>query len=294
MRIYYIGAPGPCGGANTEMASTIKLWRRHGVEVTVIPTWSISTDGRTALEALGCQVHVVGVPPAGVPALAGLGAGVPALAGLGDIPGLRGAVVHSMTNSHFWKIYPKLKEWGCRTIWSNSMTFLFPEELLAFRQHGLPDAFHFQSDFQKTELEKLLLPLGYTHDRGALDPRGLRFRRDSVSSLLASRGHQASRRRQPRVEPTQPPSQTAETHVSGSPTHAFTIGRLSRPDQDKWSATTGPSWPACPTRPAGLVHGLDRADAAEVRSAAALGRSPGTAAGSRWPISSPAATRCSG
>ena len=36
--VFLIGYPGEMGGANTEAWHTVKLWRRYGVEVHLIPT----------------------------------------------------------------------------------------------------------------------------------------------------------------------------------------------------------------------------------------------------------------
>ncbi len=38
-RLFVCGYPGDVGGANTELWHTIKLWRRGGLDVTLIPTW---------------------------------------------------------------------------------------------------------------------------------------------------------------------------------------------------------------------------------------------------------------
>ena len=86
------------------------------------------------------------------------------------------------------------------------MTFLFNHETAAFREHGPADAYHFQSEFQKSELEKFLFPYGYTHDRGHL----IRGAFDFKAVPFAPRPH--------------------------LPGEVFTIGRLSRPDTDKWSS----------------------------------------------------------
>ena len=86
------------------------------------------------------------------------------------------------------------------------MTFEFPDALTMIRQHGLPDAFHFQSEFQRAELEKLLLPLGYNHGMGHLIRGAFAF--DAIPFV-------------PRP------------HGAGED---FVIGRLARPDIDKWSS----------------------------------------------------------
>ena len=188
MHVFYIGAPGPCGGANTEMGHTLKVWRQHGVDVTVIPTWGIGDDTRRQLESIGCKIVLTNPD------------------NIANVPGLAGAVVHSMCNSQFWVVYPILKQLKCRTVWSSCMTFEFGESLTAWRRHGLCDAYHFQSEFQKAELEKLLMPLGYNHGMGHLIRGAFDF--DAI--------------------PFKPLA-----HKPGEP---FIIGRLARPDLDKWSS----------------------------------------------------------
>ena len=86
------------------------------------------------------------------------------------------------------------------------MTFLFDNERAAYLAHGVPEAMVFQSEFQKSELEKLLLPLGYLHCQGHL----IRGAFDFDEIPFAPR-----------------------EHIPGAP---FVIGRLARPDLDKWSS----------------------------------------------------------
>jgi glycosyltransferase involved in cell wall biosynthesis len=170
------------------MWHTLKLWRQQGIDVTVIPTWGVGPDTRAALEKIGCEVVTTNAD------------------NIGNVPGLAGAVVHSMCNSQFWVVYGKLKEMRCRTVWSSCMTFEFPASMQAWRQHGLCDAYHFQSEFQKAELEKMLLPLGYNHGMGHLIHGAFAF--DEVP--FAPRPHKAC--------------------------EDFVVGRLARPDLDKWSS----------------------------------------------------------
>ena len=56
MKIYVIGHPTSHGGANTELWHTLKLWRRYGVEVTVVPTWSTNKEQRQQLAEIGCKI----------------------------------------------------------------------------------------------------------------------------------------------------------------------------------------------------------------------------------------------
>ncbi len=48
------------------------------------------------------------------------------------------------------------------------MTFLFDHEKKCFADHGPADAFVFQSDFQRRQLEPQLAPLGYHKASGHL------------------------------------------------------------------------------------------------------------------------------
>ena len=158
MHVFYLGAPGAMGGANTEMGHTIAVWRQHGIAVTVIPTWAIDAATRRQVEAIGCKLVAIAGPEH-----------------LNQVPGLPGAIVHSMCNSQLWRAYPALRAMRCRVIWSNCMTFMFPEEPAAIRACGPCDAYHFQSAFQKEELERQLIPLGYNHGMGHLIPGAFDF-----------------------------------------------------------------------------------------------------------------------
>ena len=242
MHVFYLGAPGTMGGADTEMGHTLAVWRQQGIDVTVIPTWAIDAATRRHVESVGCKVVAIGGPEH-----------------LNQVPGLPGAIVHSMCNNQLWRAYPALRAMRCRVIWSNCMTFMFPEEPAAIRACGPCDAYHFQSAFQREELEKHLIPLGYNHGMGHLIRGAFAF----CSPLLPADGQGA--------RPTDEIPFAPRPHKPGE---AFVIGRLARPDPDKWSsATTGPSWPACPTpAAAALAMGWTPATRPQVRPAAALGR----------------------
>ncbi len=200
MHVFYLGAPGAMGGANTEMGHTIAVWRQHGIDVTVIPTWAIDAATRRQVESIGCKVVAIAGPEH-----------------LNQVPGLPGAIVHSMCNSQLWRAYPALRAMRCRVIWSNCMTFMFPEEPAAIRACGPCDAYHFQSAFQEEELERQLIPLGYNHGMGHLIPGAFDFT----------------------AIPHNPPAHT--------PDSTFTIGRLARPDADKWSSNHWPILARVPT-----------------------------------------------
>jgi len=192
MKVFLVGYPGEMGGANTEAWHTIKLWRRFGVDVHLIPTWGRDERWQTRLDALGCTTHLV---TAGE---------------LESVPGLAGTPVVGMCNSEFMLQAPRLRALGCPIIWVNCMTFLFDHEKRFFAEHGPADAMVFQSQFQRSQLEPQLSPYNYAPAtghliRGAFDLDEWEFR--------------------PRP------------HAKGE---VFVVGRVARPDQDKWSSNTWP------------------------------------------------------
>ena len=111
-----------------------------------------------------------------------------------------------MCNSHVMACRGLLRDLGCRLVWVNCMTFLFESEIRAFRQHGPAEAFVFQSDFQRAELEKVLPAFGYDPSQGHTIRGAFAF--DEI--------------------PFRP-----RPHAAGEEFH---IGRLARPDLDKWSS----------------------------------------------------------
>ena len=193
MHIYFLGYPGGMGGANTECWHTAKVWRQHGIEVTFIPTWGSDQAMEDRLAAIGCKTVHVGSPDK-----------------LAAVPGFAGSVVVGMCNSHVMNCRGLLKHLGCKLAWVNCMTFMFDNELNAFRRHGPAEAYVFQSEFQRAELEKALLPLGHLHCQGHVIRGAFAF--DEVP--FAPRPH--------------------------APGEEFCIGRLARPDLDKWSSN---HWP---------------------------------------------------
>ncbi len=189
MHIFFLGYPGFMGGANTECWHTAKVWRQAGIEVTFVPTWGCDRAMEARLAEIGCQT---------------------AHAGNGDnlvsIPGFAGAVVVAMCNSHVMNCRGLLKDLGCRLVWVNCMTFLFDNEIRAFGKHGPAEAFVFQSNFQRAELEKVLPAFGYDAAQGHMIRGAFAF--DEV--------------------PFRP-----RRHAPGE---EFWVGRLARPDLDKWSS----------------------------------------------------------
>jgi hypothetical protein len=192
MRVFLIGYPGEMGGANTEAWHTVKLWRRYGVEVRLIPTWWANDRWRARLDALGCTTHQVRPEE------------------LERVPGLAGSPVVSFCNAEFMAHAHRFRALGCPIVWVNCMTFLFEHERRFFAKHGPADAMVYQSEFQRVEIEPKLAEFGYDPAtghliRGAFDLTEWEFR--------------------PRP------------HAKGEP---FFVGRVARPDADKWSSNTWP------------------------------------------------------
>lgn len=127
---------------------------------------------------------------------------------LEEIPGLSKGVVVSFCNAEFLKVAGRVRELGCPVIWVNCMTWLFRREMAHYHQYGPFHAYVFQSHFQQTELQPRLAGYGVGRERCHL-VRGA-FCYDEF--------------------PYRPLS-----HESGA---CFVIGRLSRPDPDKFAAET--------------------------------------------------------
>lgn len=57
-RIFVHGFPGLYGGAGTELHHQIRLWRKMGVEVHLIPSWDAHAEPLFGeMRALGVRVH---------------------------------------------------------------------------------------------------------------------------------------------------------------------------------------------------------------------------------------------
>jgi len=143
--LFVCGYPGDVGGANTELWHTVKLWRRFGLEVTLIPTWKPDPTWRRRLDRIGCRT--VPSSPDDLPA----------------VPGLGGSVVVSMCNTRFLAAAERFRQLGCRIVWLSCMNWLFPEERLHYRQCGAFDRYVFQSRYQRDQLAPQLRRFGY-HD----------------------------------------------------------------------------------------------------------------------------------
>jgi len=189
MHIFFLGYPGNMGGANTECLHTAAVWRAAGIDVTFIPTWGRDADMEQRLAAMGCKTLHAGCAD-----------------NLHRVPDFAGATVVGMCNANVSHARGILRELRCRLVWLNCMTFLFSEERAAFHQHGPAEAYIFQSEFQRAELEPQLVALGYAKEQGHL----IRGAFDFDAIPFRPRPHRA--------------------------TSEFVVGRLARPDADKWSS----------------------------------------------------------
>jgi hypothetical protein len=160
--LFIIGYPSEIGGANTELWHTVKLWRRFGLGVTLLPTWQADAAWQGRLEELGCRTLVC--PPDELP----------------HVPGLAGGVVASFCNTKFLAVADRVVRLGCRTIWLGCMNWLFPQERLHYRRCGPFDRHVFQSRHQHDQLVPQLRPYGYQDFqgriiRGAIDAGEIAF-----------------------------------------------------------------------------------------------------------------------
>jgi hypothetical protein len=140
MHVTVLGCPGPVGGARVESGHTILLWRRMGIDVTVIPTggdnWRIPADNpwMARLDATGCRLVEAGPLE------------------WATVPGLAGGIVSAWCNGQVSKHWAILHALGCRLVWSPCMCYTQPAEDHAFMHHGPPAAVHFQSRHQESRL----------------------------------------------------------------------------------------------------------------------------------------------
>lgn len=148
--VFVCGYPSDVGGANTELWHTVKLWRQHGLGVTLIPTWKADRAWQARLDEIGCRT-VESNPD-----------------DLQNVPGLAGQVVVSMCNTKFLAAAERFRELGCKIVWVGCMNWLFPRERLHYRQCGVFDRHVFQSRFQQDQLVGQLRRFGYEDRLGSV------------------------------------------------------------------------------------------------------------------------------
>jgi len=210
VHLFVIGYPSDIGGANTELWHTVKLWRRFGLGVTLIPTWRADPTWRQRLDAIGCRTCESNPDD------------------LQNVPQLAGSVVVSLCNTRFLAVAERFRKLRCKIVWLGCMNWLFPEERIHYRKHGLFDRHVFQSGYQCAELRPQLAKYGPFQEecnvgqiiRGAFDVEEFPFR--------------------PRPH---------------APREPFVIGRLSRAAADKFSPRMWDTYARVPHTIAARVMG---------------------------------------
>jgi glycosyltransferase involved in cell wall biosynthesis len=143
--IFVVGFPGPIGGACTELWHVLKLWRRFGLEVHLIPSWSSPPKlWRQRVKAIGCTIHRAN----------------PNQDDLGAIDGLRDGLVVSFCNAAFLGEADQFHQLGCRVVWVNCMNWLHEHERRLYAVQGPFDAYVCQSQFQRRRLASELSGFG--------------------------------------------------------------------------------------------------------------------------------------
>ena len=142
-KIFVLGYPGDIGGASTELWNTLKLWKRFGIQATLVPTWQADPKWEMKTKELGFET----------------------LIDARDFSKLQDGIVVSFCNSEFLRIANEFQTLNCKTVWVNCMTWLFDAEK---KLGQCFDAYVFQSRYQQRILEPQLAPLGYDLNQGHL------------------------------------------------------------------------------------------------------------------------------
>lgn len=131
--IWVAGYPSFYGGADTELDHNIDLWRRHGIEVHLVPMFESDPKMRRKCNKRGCHTHKY----------------TPSI--------FDNRIVVSFCNGTFLEKIPEIVEKGRpkKIVWFNCMTWTFEDEKVA-HAHGCIDIFGFQTKFQREELTKVL------------------------------------------------------------------------------------------------------------------------------------------
>ncbi len=156
IRVHLLGFPNDVGGASTECWHTLRLWRAHGADVTLTPTWSAEPRWIERVESIGCKVVTATVK---------------------SFAPQPGAVVVSMCNSQFWPVLKRLKH---PSVWVPCMNWLGEKEKRRYAQGFFPSAIVCQSEYQRSQLARDLERYGVldrvVQIRGAFDASEIPFR----------------------------------------------------------------------------------------------------------------------
>lgn len=143
MHLCTIGYPGDIGGACTELAHTIRLWRRAGWRVSCLPTWKADPAWRRRLCTWGVETLEARAP---------------------ELPVPEGAVAVSFCNTQFLAFAHRLLG-RVPTVWAGCMTYSFESERKALKTRGPFDRYLFQSHYQRGRIAPLLEAAGAGPER---------------------------------------------------------------------------------------------------------------------------------
>ncbi len=181
---------GALGGAMSHAWDMLRLWSRRGLQASVVAGRTLPDLWREQLRALGYPVIELADEP------------------LSSVRGLPGAIVVGICDHEFLARAKELQALGCRRVWVNCMTWIFPQEGFLYRDSGLFEAYVFHGAFQRQQLERGLAGYGYRPELGHVIPGDF-----CVEDW-----------------PFEP-----QPH---EPDGEFVVGRLARPDPGKWSRRT--------------------------------------------------------
>ncbi len=224
-RVFVCGYPGEVGGANTELWHTIRLWRRFGLAVTLIPTWQADARWRTRLTSIGCDT-VEREPDR-----------------LHEVPGLVGGVVVAMCNTRFLAAAARFRELGCRIVWVGCMNWLFPRERMHYREYGPFDRHVFQSRYQRDQLLPQLRRFDFAADQGRLIRGAFQFDEFPFRPRAHARGERLIVGRISRAAPDKFSPQT--WHIYARTPHPIQARVLGFSREVETRLGPPPSWATC-------------------------------------------------
>lgn len=151
MHIFVLGIWDRFGGASGECLGAVQLWRRNGLDVTLIPTWGVaSTEAKQTAHQLGCNVIEIGNPRR-----------------IESVPGLAGSTVVAFCNDRALACKTSLRKLKCRLIFAPCMCY--PDSALRTAVNGgYVYRMVYQSEYQRKEVEFRLRNHKYDPSTGYL------------------------------------------------------------------------------------------------------------------------------
>lgn len=130
MRVFILGSPATLGGAATECFHVIRLWRQHGLDVSLIPTWQPRAGWTEKLAAIGCPT---------VTCLKNR---------LWEVPAIQDSILVSFGNHAFIRAaMPHRERIGAKLVWLRCQEFPLDYEREQTKKHGPCDAYTCQSRY---------------------------------------------------------------------------------------------------------------------------------------------------